>query len=1044
MTEPTQQTSTLPPPFAHSHSHSLQSPSNATATTSTTTTNISNNINTSNDNTSNSNIKVITIDNPDPITNIKSILKPNPTSSSSYPNFYTVFSPKTTAPSSVSEKNNNNKNEKNVKSEIFTNIDVNPCNKSIVNKKYNDDDSIDDNKLDNCNKNEVVVGAKCVSEVNLKSRIKQNSDPRYLVHTRHHDNDNIDVPNTTSNTNSNSTSTSLSSPFKNQRISPIVLDNTSLMNILTERSLPKTNIKSDISAYVKFCGNIYDSDTDDEGRYRSKDDRNSILDHQISTYVCDSSSNMEGFIFSQTEIEIHKKTNNYNNNNNNNKNNNNNDNNCTNNDVKMKTNECVDSVKSCDNDNSKNDNNDNDNDNESVINEEGEEEGERKLLTDITRTKTKTISNIKEKEIEKVEEKGGFEVEVEVGGVTKMEGMDMQCDQKYSEDLLLFSASNSITLPHPTKYNNGSSNKYNNENNGNNENLENNDILDNNMFLSSILGINSSKEKNKEKERDFMNDSNRQLSSSLLPIIIDKDDINDRIQALRNEIDFNNILNAQSMRFLDAKSLNNKEKMNSNNLNNELLHATVTDLIEYNTDNDSFPCDNISEESSQLFTFPTIQNSNTFDNTSDSDCVPLPLHYSQPSMALLKKDDEGNKNKINEIQRLQLFTPTDNKFNEKNYVDKNESKIFDDDNDDNEDDDDENDNRGDNGSDNNVERDSGICPFAISLNEHNFPFIDIALSTYNVFDARTNSTSNINSAEYNKKEDSNDDLQKMTVKVIGKKEYNDNIILNVLQHVQIVNNNDNKSEKEKIKENEKEKGTNSIQIDYKNFYRNENETLKKNCSQNILQNSLRNKDENVLEEGSGKDVEGMIRLTSILTAFKTALKLKNVLFSLLIDKEESQNSLNISGNIKSIKQNSLKLDTKASTAALTNIATYNSNSTSESINEKIVSYKKEENENEINNFKNQILGDNNILSDANTKKIVKELIQFLSSKHIGSNLKFGDSQLTASSLSSFDFVEFFLFFLDIQVFIHLFDILLLCVCFFLGIFFQNIFSDLIT
>ena len=160
-----------------------------------------------------------------------------------------------------------------------------------------------------------------------------------------------------------------------------------------------------------------------------------------------------------------------------------------------------------------------------------------------------------------------------------------------------------------------------------------------------------------------------------------------------------------------------------------------------------------------------------------------------------------------------------------------------------------------------------------------------------------------------------------------------------------------------------------------------------------------------------------MRLTSILTAFKTALKLKNVLFSLLLDKEESQNSLNISGNTKSIKPNSIKLDSRTSTA-LTNLSTYDSNS--EIIDEKMVSYKKEnENENEKNDVKNQILEDN-ILSDANTKKIVKELIQFLSSKHIGSNLKFGDAQLTASSLSSFDFVEFFLFFLDIQVLIHLF------------------------
>ena len=944
-------------------------------------------------NNSNNNIKAGTIDNPDPITNLKSLLKPNPTSSSSYPNFYTVFSPKTTAPS-LSEKNDSTKNDKNVKSEICTNIDVNPCIKSIVNKKYNDDNY--------CEKKEVEVGVKCVSEVNLRSRTEQNSDPRYLARTQLRDNVGVNVPNTIS------TSTSLSSPFKNQRISPIILDNTSLMNILTERSLPKTNIKSDVSAYVKFCGNIYDSDTDDEGRYRTKDDKNSNFGHQNSTNVCESpTSNMENFVFSQNECEIHEH-NKYNNNNNSNENSD---------DVKMKINECVDSVRIYDNDNNKNDNNDNeDNNNVSTRRREFKCDGD-----------VVSVQNNTHEKVSRGVEGGGSEVEE--GELRRIEGVNMnelkifeniksvmQCDQKQSEDLLLFSASNSITLPYSTQYDNNESN---------------NEILGNNMFLSSILDINPSKEK--ERERDFMNDSNRQLSPSLLPIITNKEDINEKIQTLRDEIDFNNLLNARSMRFLDAKSENNKDKINSNNLNDELLYATVTDLIEYNTDNDCFPCETLSEESSQLFTFPTIQNSNTFDNTSDSDCnqvplsLPLSLHHSQPSMTLFNRDNDGNNNKINEKQKFQLFTP-DNKFDEKNYLDKNESKIFDTDND-NDNDDNDDDDENDNICDNNVERDSGICPFAISLNEQNFPFVDIALSTYNVFDARTNSTSNINLSENNDK-DSSDNLQKM--KVTGKNEYNDNIILkvNAQQHVQTVNNNNNNNNNDNNNENnsnnnkskkdrvsEKEKETNSIQIDYKNFYKNENETLKNFCSQNIPQNFLRNKDEDVLEESSGKDVEDMMRLTSILTAFKTALKLKNVLFSLLLDKEESQNSLNISGNTKSIKPNSIKLDSRTSTA-LTNLSTYDSNS--EIIDEKMVSYKKEnENENEKNDVKNQILEDN-ILSDANTKKIVKELIQFLSSKHIGSNLKFGDAQLTASSLSSFDFVEFFLFFLDIQVLIHLF------------------------
>ena len=110
-----------------------------------------------------------------------------------------------------------------------------------------------------------------------------------------------------------------------------------------------------------------------------------------------------------------------------------------------------------------------------------------------------------------------------------------------------------------------------------------------------------------------------------------------------------------------------------------------------------------------------------------------------------------------------------------------------------------------------------------------------------------------------------------------------------------------------------------------------------------MQQYIKNKDENVLEQSSVKVGGDMTRLTSILIAFKTALKLKNVLFSLLLDKEQSQNSLNINikqrntgGNIKSINQNSLRLDSNTSTA---------SKSTSilnpENINEKMITHKSE-------------------------------------------------------------------------------------------------------
>ena len=549
--------------------------------------------------------------------------------------------------------------------------------------------------------------------------------------------------------------------------------------------------------------------------------------------------------------------------------------------------------------------------------------------------------------------------------------------------------------------------------------------MENILFCSTIIESNNllfpTNSQEKEKERDFMNDSNRQLSLPLLPSISEDEDVNDKIQALRNEIDFNNNLNARSMRILVEKSVNKKEHMKVNNNEGEICYKTVTDLIEYNTDIESFPCDNFSEESSQLFTLPIIHNLSTLDITSDADCIALPLSLPSPilpSMTLFNRD-QTNTETTNELQKLKRFSIE--KFSDINYLEKNESKIFDDD---------ENDNmvENENGSDMNVERDSGICPFAISSNDQTFPFVDIALSTYNVFDARTHvnssTTENNENDGNNQKEEKGSDKDVQYEHVIrqgqekGKNEYSENIVLKIQQREHNVNNNNNNNTSVSGKE------INTIQNDYKNSNKNENENksevLKNICSPNIhVQQYVKNKDENVLEQSSVKVGGDMTRLTSILTAFKTALKLKNVLFSLLLDKEQSQNSLNInikqrntSGNIKSINQNNLKLDSNTNTASKSTSILNNEN-----LNEKMITHKTENMNMKIdkNNQNNQNTDDDNFISDINTRKIVKELIQFLSSKHMGSSLKFGDSQLATSSLSSFDFVEFFLFFLDIQV-----------------------------
>ena len=93
--------------------------------------------------------------------------KSNPTSSS-YPNFYTVFGSKSGAPSSVpilKEHSTENMNKKIVRSgEDSTNVDINLLNKSNINKKCNDNDSVnnDKNRSENCSKNK---GDKSIGDI---------------------------------------------------------------------------------------------------------------------------------------------------------------------------------------------------------------------------------------------------------------------------------------------------------------------------------------------------------------------------------------------------------------------------------------------------------------------------------------------------------------------------------------------------------------------------------------------------------------------------------------------------------------------------------------------------------------------------------------------------------------------------------------------------------------------------------------------------------------------------------------------------------------
>ena len=982
VTESTQQTSTLPPPFPHP----LHSPTTTTTAAAATSSN--------NKSKKNTDIDIRST----------STSKSNPTSSS-YPNFYTVFGSKSSAPSSVPILNKEHSmediNKKSVKiGENSINVDLNLLNKSNINKKCNNNDSVHNDKTENFRKSK---GDKSIREENVDTRIHEYSDPRYLSPTRpsfpldfnnsnsHSYSYSPSDTHTNTNNNKNAPTLTLSSPHKNQRISPIILDNTSLMNILTERSLPKTNTNTNIDN-LKTSGNIYDSETDDENAdecnpvFSTNVHRYSNFDHNISTNVCENLSHVEKVNYFQTGNDVHNSNNNY-----------------------LKIDQFVDNCGSGNNNNSTQTKQSRIDDN-SVV-------GKDKSVNDKESNVEILYQKEEEKEEEEEDEEGGGR-SMKKGGENnmsdKLKPNEIKksvtlCDvnDKHSEDLMTFSESNIITTSLPTQHNDNNTN-----NTINNSNENGNDKLGNTLFCSTVIESNNLYFPINSQERDFMNDSNRQLSLPLPPSISEDEDINDKIQSLRNEIDFNNDLNARSMRILVEKSDSKKEQMKFHNIEGEISYKTVTNLIEYNTDNDSIPCDNFSEESSQLFTLPKIRASSTSDIALDSDCIALPLSLPSPilpSMTLFNRDQTNNET-TNDTQKLKRFSIE--KFTDVNYLEKNQSKIFDDD---------ENDNvvENENGSDNYVERDSGICPFAISSDDQTFPFVDIALSTYIVFDARTHVNNIASENNENGKKDgksSEEDLQLLHGQEKGRNEHSASRVSKTQQREHNnVNNNNSMSVSEKE--------SNTIQNDYKNTYKNENETLKNICSANMhVQHSLKNKDKDkdkdkdVLERSSVKVGGDMTRLTSILTAFKTALNLKNVLFSLLLDKEQKQDSLNIntkqinaSGNMQSINQNSLKLDFNASTS---------SKSTSilnpDNINEKIATCKSE-----IIKFDkyNQNTDDDNFITDINTKKIVKELIQFLSSKHMGSSLslKFGDSQVATSSLSSFDFVEFFLFFLDIQV-----------------------------
>jgi hypothetical protein len=236
------------------------------------------------------------------------------------------------------------------------------------------------------------------------------------------------------------------------------------------------------------------------------------------------------------------------------------------------------------------------------------------------------------------------------------------------------------------------------------------------------------------------------------------------------------------------------------------------------------------------------------------------------------------------------------------------------------------------------ERDSGICPFAVCTEEVRFPFVDIALSTYEDFTART-----------------------------------------VLQSG---DNNEEKKGGEIIFEGDEEMPS-SQKVSEERGLR---------IGEGVSTCDIIEKKACVGIAGVGLGAESFVnyrseemRLKLIKNAYQTALKVQKVLLHLLCDEEET--------NIRN--QNNVNLNLSADCEKINNENSSKNNS--------------------MNNLSRQQNSSDNS-TDLQGKKIVKELIEFLSLKNLNFSPIFGTKKsYCATASTSFDFVEFFLFFLDIQV-----------------------------
>ena len=347
-------------------------------------------------------------------------------------------------------------------------------------------------------------------------------------------------------------------------------------------------------------------------------------------------------------------------------------------------------------------------------------------------------------------------------------------------------------------------------------------------------------------------------------------------------------------------------------------------------------------------------------------------------------------------------------------------------------------NENENENENIYDRDASSCPFAVSLQDENYPFVDIALSMYDNFGVRTESgprsllsVTDVSVEELLRSSSGLlDDEKRGSVRgrergsdrssLYGKLNVGDdcNLRMNKNKNCGELNEGENKLRVTEINSTDKYFKTHEINTKSEIIHGDENYDI------DISGN-------NVHRNNNVYNFDQKMRCVQINNAFKTAFKVQKVLISLISEVSvnendgRNKNTNNCGSNVVNSVQNKNDIDvmrkhsqrdtvnenthsTKTNDFNKNcekNTSNYDNNSSNENNENRTNVFNKSENQNKVENESSA-----NIVN----KQLIKEFIDYLSSKSSCYGQKLVGKN-SASVLASIDFVEFFLFFLDIQV-----------------------------